>query len=242
MLIRPQPTPGAALDTRPVRDHAAMSTPGYALPTATTRDQALSIFGQVMGLVAITCAFAALGAYIGRDLTGAWWILPWLAGDRVHHRAERRERPRQPPARARPAVRASGCCSGSSVGDDAQVLRRRPSPSALYQAAGGDRRSSSRRSAPAGYAIRRDLSGLYRLAFFLLLGLIVFGIVVIFVRMPGGDLIYAILGLGVFGLYTVLDFNRLRRAGQGEVIPLAAGIFLDVFNIFLFFLRIFGSR
>ncbi len=59
--------------------------------------------------------------------------------------------------------------------------------------------------------------------------------------MPGGSLIYAILGLGIFGLYTLLDFNRLRRAGQQEVIPLAAGIFLDVFNIFLFFLRIFGS-
>ncbi len=60
--------------------------------------------------------------------------------------------------------------------------------------------------------------------------------------MPGGSLIYALLGLGVFGLYTVLDFNRLRRAGQNEAIPLAAGIFLDVFNIFLFFLQIFGRR
>jgi modulator of FtsH protease len=34
----------------------------------------------------------------------------------------------------------------------------------------------------------------------------------------------------------------MRRAGMEEVVPLAAGIFLDVLNIFLFFLRIFGGR
>jgi len=52
---------------------------------------------------------------------------------------------------------------------------------------------------------------------------------------------YAVAGLVIFGGYTVLDFNRMRRAGMEEVVPLAAGIFLDVLNIFLFFLRIFGG-
>ena len=34
-----------------------------------------AVFGQVMGLVAFTVAFAAAGAYIGRDLsTGGGWI------------------------------------------------------------------------------------------------------------------------------------------------------------------------
>ena len=91
-----------------------------------------------------------------------------------------------------------------------------------------------------GYAIRRDLSYLYRLAFWLLLALLVAGIVLIFVRIPAAYTIYSIVGLGVFGLYTVIDFNRLRRAGNDQAIPLAASIFLDVLNIFLFFLQIFG--
>jgi FtsH-binding integral membrane protein len=39
-------------------------------------------------------------------------------------------------------------------------------------------------------------------------------------------------------LYVLVDFNRLRRAGGGDVIPFAAAIFLDVFNSFLFFLRL----
>ena len=78
--------------------------------------------------------------------------------------------------------------------------------------------------------------------FFLLLALIVFGLVTVFVSIPAGNVIYALLGLGIFGGYTVLDFNRMRRAGMAESVPLAAGIFLDVINIFLFFLRLFGGR
>jgi FtsH-binding integral membrane protein len=60
--------------------------------------------------------------------------------------------------------------------------------------------------------------------------------------MPHADVIYAVLGLVVFGGYTVLDFNRLRRADNGEVVQIAAGIFLDVINVFLFFLQLFGGR
>ena len=35
------------------------------------RDQAPALLGQVMGYVAVTVGFAALGAYLGRDLSGA---------------------------------------------------------------------------------------------------------------------------------------------------------------------------
>ena len=92
----------------------------------------------------------------------------------------------------------------------------------------------------AGYAVRRDLSFLYRLLFWLLLALIGAGIVLIFVHIPALYTAWSIAGLVIFGLYTVVDFNRLRRAGTDEAIPLAAGIFLDVLNIFLLFLRLFA--
>ncbi len=78
--------------------------------------------------------------------------------------------------------------------------------------------------------------------FVLLVSLIVFGFISLLVSMPHADVIYAVLGLAIFGGYTLLDFNRMRRAGIEEAVPLAAGIFLDVLNIFLFFLRLFGSR
>lgn len=62
----------------------------------------------------------------------------------------------------------------------------------------------------------------------------------IFVQIPAAYTAWSLVGLAIFGLYTVIDFNRLRRAGADEAIPLAAGIFLDVLNIFLFFLRLFA--
>ena len=215
-----------------------MSTPARALPTVTERDRALSIFGEVMGLVAITCLFAAAGAYVGKDLTGLTVIVPWLVafgcifGLNVANARGNRQL-------ALVLLFAFGLLLGIAVGNMLNYYAT-TNPTAIYQAGAATGLFVAALGA-GGFAIRRDLSGLYRLAFWLLLGLIVFGIVTIFVRMPGGSLIYAILGLGIFGLYTVLDFNRLRRAGQAEVIPLAAGIFLDVFNIFLFFLRIFGN-
>jgi modulator of FtsH protease len=64
----------------------------------------------------------------------------------------------------------------------------------------------------------------------------------IFIRIPGGSMIYSVLGLIIFGGYIIVDFNRLKRAGGEEAIPLACGIFLDIFNVFLIFLRIFARR
>jgi FtsH-binding integral membrane protein len=45
----------------------------------------------------------------------------------------------------------------------------------------------------------------------------------------------------IFGGYTIVDFNRLRRAGAESAVPIAASILLDVLNIFLFFLQVFGG-
>ena len=49
------------------------------------------------------------------------------------------------------------------------------------------------------------------------------------------------LGLVIFGGFTIFDFNRLRRADMASAVPIAAAIFLDIFNVFLLFLRIFGG-
>src|SRR5262249_26779768 len=84
----------------------------------------------------------------------------------------------------------------------------------------------------AGYATRRDLSGLARVAFWALLALIVFGIVLIFVNIPNGAVIYAVLGLVIFAAFTLVDFQRLRRTKDIRAAPLlAASIFLDVLSL-----------
>jgi FtsH-binding integral membrane protein len=80
-------------------------------------------------------------------------------------------------------------------------------------------------------------------SFWALVALIVFGIVLIFVHIPQAALAYSVLGLVIFAALTMVDFQRLRRSTDLDSAPLlAASIFLDALNVFLFFLRIFSRE
>jgi modulator of FtsH protease len=115
-------------------------------------------------------------------------------------------------------------------------------PQAVWQAGGATALFIAGFGA-VGYATRRDLAPLARILFWALLALIVFGLVTIFVRIPNGALIYAILGLVIFAGFTMVDFQRLRRTKDIRAAPLlAASIFLDILNVFLLLLSIFGRR
>lgn len=113
-------------------------------------------------------------------------------------------------------------------------------PAALWQAAGATAAFVALLGS-VGYATRCDLSSRARGLFWALVAVIGFGIVAIFVSIPHANVIYAVAGLVVFGAYTIFDFNRLRRSGIDSAVPIAAGI-IDVFNVFLFFLKLFGGR
>jgi uncharacterized protein len=218
-------------------EDSAMSSYGYAVRPAAVPTPGL--FGRVMGLVALTVGFATLGVYLGRDLGGPGWFIAWLlslgcliglnvANARGNH------------GLALTLLFAFGLLLGASVATTVNYYAK-TDPTAVRQAFGATALTVGALGS-AGYAIRRDLSFLYRFLFWALLALLVAGIVLIFVRIDGAYTVYAILGLVIFSGYTVVDFNRLRRAGNEEAIPLAAGIFLDVLNIFLFFLQLFGNR
>ena len=76
--------------------------------------------------------------------------------------------------------------------------------------------------------------------FWALVALIAFGIVLIFVQIPDADLVYSVLGLVIFAGFTLFDFQRVRTNTDVASAPLlAASIFLDILNVFLFFLQIF---
>jgi uncharacterized protein len=52
-----------------------------------------------------------------------------------------------------------------------------------------------------------------------------------------------VLGLVIFAGFTMFDFQRLRTNTDITSAPLlAASIFLDVLNVFLFFLQIFSNQ
>jgi uncharacterized protein len=217
-----------------------MPTPQqYALDgRALTRDETRGVFGQVMGLVALTVGFTALGAYIGRNVSGgAIWLFFIAAFACIFGLQFATARGREQLAIA--LLFGLGLLLGLAVGPVIAVYAK-GDPAALWQAAGSTAAFVAGLGA-YGYATRRDLSSWARTLFWALLALIVFGIVAIFVAIPGANIIYSILGLIVFGGFTIFDFNRLRRANMGSAVPIAASIFLDVFNVFLFMLRIFGG-
>jgi modulator of FtsH protease len=212
-----------------------MSAVGYAERPA--RVQTPALFGRVMALVAVTVGFATLGVYLARSWGGAGWFIAWmlslgcLIGLNVANS-------RGQTGLALVLLFAFGLLVGASVATTVNYYAA-TDPTAVRQAFGATALFVGALGA-GGYAVRRDLSFLYRIAFWLLLGLLGVGILLIFVNIPSIYTAWSIAGLAIFGLYTVIDFNRLRRAGQDEAIPLAAGIFLDVLNIFLIFLRLFA--
>ena len=205
---------------------------------AVSRDRSRAIFGQTMGLVALTCAVAALGAYLGRDISRGWGIVAFIGAIAcivgLNVAIQRSEQ------LAIGLLFGLGAFLGIAAAPMLAYYAA-VNPQALWQA-GGTTALFIGGFGAYGYATRRDLSKIARIAFFALLGLIVFGILLMFVSIPGGNVIYAVLGLVIFAGYTMYDFQRLRRADQIQAAPLlAASIFLDVFNVFLLLLSLFGG-
>jgi FtsH-binding integral membrane protein len=212
---------------------------GYAPGGALAREDTRTVFGQVMGLVALTVGCAALGAYVGRNLSGGAGLLFFIGAFACIFGLNAAS------ARGREQLAIGllfglGLCLGLAVAPVIAAYAH-TDPAALWQAAGSTGAFVAALGA-VGYATRRDLSVYARALFWALVALIVFGIVLIFVAIPHANIIYCVLGLVIFGGFTIVDFNRLRRANMASAVPIAAGIFLDIFNIFLFMLRLFGNR
>ena len=202
------------------------------------RSQAHTVFAQTMAYVAGTAALFALGAYLGRNMTGALGIVFFIAAFACL--IGMRFAARRSMGLTVGLLAAFGLLIGLAVSPTVAYYAR-ADPHALWQAGGATALLIAGFGA-AGYATRRDLTAIARICFWALLALILFGIVLIFIQIPGGSLIYSVLGLVIFAGFTMFDFQRLRRTQDTASAPfLAASIFLDVLNVFLFFLQIFSS-
>jgi len=205
----------------------------------TERSQAHALFSQTMGYVAATAGFFTLGAWLGRNLTGGVGIVAFIAAFAAL--IAMRFTARRSVQLTVGLLVAFGLLIGIAVAPTVAYYGSMD-PRALWQAGGATALFIAGFGA-AGYATRRDLSAVARICFWALLALIVFGIAAIFVNIPGGDLVYSVLGLVIFAGFTMFDFQRLRNNTDISIARLiAASIFLDVLNVFLFFLSIFSSR
>ncbi|MFY9926678.1 MAG: Bax inhibitor-1 family protein [Streptosporangiaceae bacterium] len=207
----------------------------------TARGQAHALFAQTMGYVAVTAALFAAGAWLGRDLTGGVGILAFIAAFAVL--IGMRFAARRSGQLAVGLLAVFGLLIGLAVAPTVAYYGSMD-PRALWEAGGATALFIAGFGA-AGYATRRDLTALARICFWALVAMIVAGIVLIFVHIPGADLAYSALGLVIFAGFTMFDFQRLRTNTDITEAPLlAASIFLDILNVFLFFLEIFtgGER
>ncbi len=207
----------------------------YGPPGVIARGQTL--FAQTMLYVAATAGLFALGAYLGRNLVGGVGIVAYLAAFGCLIGMQFASRRSQQLTIG--LLAGFGLLIGLAVAPTLAYYAS-ADPQALWEA-GGSTALFIAGFGAAGYATRRDLAPLARITFWALVALIGFSIVLIFVHIPNGALIYSILGLVIFAGIVMVDFQRLRRQSDARSAPLiAASIFLDILNVFLFFLQIFS--
>ena len=167
-----------------VRDAVTTSRTTYddaAVGARAVELDARALLGRVMGFVAVTVGFTALGAYIGRDLSGAAGLVLFIA--------------------------AFGCIFGLNV------------------------------AAARG---REQLALGLLFALGLLLGLAVAPVIADYAEGDPSALWQAAAATAAF--VGALGAYRLRRAGAESAVPIAAGIFLDILNVFLLLLNLFGDE
>ncbi|HEY3828818.1 MAG TPA: Bax inhibitor-1 family protein [Solirubrobacteraceae bacterium] len=221
--------------------------------TTSSRESSLSIFdahsaqreasstfllGQVMFLVAIALAFAAAGTYIGRDLPFGTAMICELGalGMLIVQMFV-------------PALRLGsvgmvwlfalalllGLGLGPVIAQYATFDR-----SALYQAAGGTALTVGVMGS-YGFATSRDLIRWMRPLFWALLA--VFGLSIVLILVGSGE--HLLLNIAIYVIvsaYLAIYFQIIRRqATARDVVWIATGVFINIVNIFLTLLRIFGN-
>jgi uncharacterized protein len=97
-----------------------------------------------------------------------------------------------------------------------------------------------------GTVTKRDLSAWSSFLFIGLVGIILAGVVNIFVRSNAMEFVISCAGVLIFAGLTAYDTQKLRRIGeQGEerhALMGALALYLDFINLFLFLLRFMGRR
>jgi modulator of FtsH protease len=210
---------------------------GEAFTATRARSDTGTLFGSTMALIAVTAGLFALGAYLGRNLSGGWGLAFWIASlvCLMAMNVTLRHSERLTLGMLFGFGLLVGLATAPTISYFADVY-----PEAVWEAGGATALFVAGFGA-AGYARRGDLSALARVLLWALIALIAFGILLIFVSIPAGSVIYAVLGLAIFAGLVMYDFQRLRTRNEIDSAPaLAASIFLDILNVFQSFLALFG--
>jgi modulator of FtsH protease len=192
------------------------------------------LLGQVMWLVAIALAFAAAGTYIGRDLSYGTAEICWFGTLGMLIVPTLREGPVGMTWMFGLAL-LLGLGMGPMIDHYATYDQ-----TALYQAAGGTALTVGVMGS-YGFATSRDLIRWMRPLFFALMG--VFALWIVLILVGSGE--HLVLNLAIYAIvsaYLAIYFQIIKRqATERDVVWIATGVFINIINIFLTLLRIFGN-
>ncbi|HEX2680453.1 MAG TPA: Bax inhibitor-1 family protein, partial [Candidatus Dormibacteraeota bacterium] len=96
-----------------------------------------------------------------------------------------------------------------------------------------------------GYFTKRDLARFGGYLFIALIVVIVSSIIGLFFQSGVLWTVISAVSALVFTGFLVFDLNRVARAGnvtEGDAIVMAISVYLDIFNLFLDLLSLFGGR
>jgi FtsH-binding integral membrane protein len=108
-----------------------------------------------------------------------------------------------------------------------------------------------------GYTTNIDLSKFGPILMVGVIGLVIASVINMFIQSEQFSLFMAFIGIAIFTALTAYDVQKIKRIGEGieasgeqvlqieskkMAIVAALSLYLDFLNIFLFLLRIFGSR
>ena len=93
-----------------------------------------------------------------------------------------------------------------------------------------------------GHTSKRSFQGLSGFLFIGLIGMLITALIGIFIPWGNtGEMIYSGIGTLIFAGYTMVDIQRLKTYPEDGAMNAAMTLYLDVFNLFIFILRLTGA-
>jgi FtsH-binding integral membrane protein len=197
-----------------------------------------SLLAQVLGITALGLCITALAAWLFQDLAPGVGLIAMIVGFvlLISINAVRRNEPL-----SLLLFYAFTFCEGVGIAPVIGQYVRAFGPDVVVNAALTTGLGMFALAAIV-YATGLDLRRFQGIFMIALLGLIVLGVISIFVKFIHPET-YAWLTLVIFSGLVLIEFARLRAGGDGLTpVLMATSIYLDAINIFLALLQIFGGR
>ena len=198
-----------------------------------------AVLGKVMGLLGFAFLFTAGGAVIGPTLGPGAFLLS-IVGSFGTLIALQFLRERSPLNLA--LLYGFATFEGMALGLILEAYIARGLGGAVFNAA-ATTAAVTLAAGAYGYTTKRDLSGLGGILLVGLIGVVVASVVGIFVQLPLLYIVISAVAAVLFTGFIVFDLNRVansRGATEGQAVLLAVSVYLDIFNLFLALLRLFG--